>query len=155
MERGPILICYDGSEEARHAITVAAELIGVQRRAVVVDVAQLEVAADAFAAFGSGAGAVEQRLLRDALARAGEGVELARGLGFRALGRADLAAPTWRGLVQIADEIGAGLIVIGSRSLRGLSALVERSVSRDVAAHAGRPVLVVPRSRLHQENASG
>jgi nucleotide-binding universal stress UspA family protein len=48
------------------------------------------------------------------------------------------------GLVDVADEIDAAVIVTGSRGLRGVSELFEGSVSHDVAEHAGRPVLIVP-----------
>ncbi|HEY2938173.1 MAG TPA: universal stress protein [Gaiellaceae bacterium] len=48
------------------------------------------------------------------------------------------------GIIDVADEVDAAVIVIGSRGLRGVSELFEGSVSHDVAEHAGRPVLIVP-----------
>jgi nucleotide-binding universal stress UspA family protein len=80
----------------------------------------------------------------DALARARVGTTLALEAGFTAEARADLAAPTWEGIVEVADEIGAAVIVIGSRGLTGARELFHGSVSDDVAEHAGRPVLIVP-----------
>ena len=52
--------------------------------------------------------------------------------------------PTWQGIVEIADELDAPVIVVGSRGLRGLNEALHGSVSHQVAAHAGRPVLIVP-----------
>jgi nucleotide-binding universal stress UspA family protein len=146
MTEQPILICYDGSEEAQHAIAVAGALLG-GRRAVVLDVAPLQEVAEAFAAAGSGVASLDRLALDTAGARADAGAELARAAGFRALGRAELEAPTWLGVVEVADEIGAAAIVIGSRGLTGIRAFLEESLSHEVATHAGRPVLVVPPKR--------
>ena len=88
--------------------------------------------------------AFEQLNADDALARARVGAERARNAGFVAEARAEVEAPTWEGIVDVADEIDAAVIVIGSRGLNGPRELFEGSVSREVAAHAGRPVLIVP-----------
>jgi nucleotide-binding universal stress UspA family protein len=143
----PILICYDGSESARNAIAAAGSLLA-GRRAVVLDVAPLQEVAEAYAAMGSGAAALDRLALDTAAAGAGEGAELARAAGFHAVGRTELKAPTWLGVVEVADEIGAAAIVIGSRGLTRIRGFLEGgSVSHQVAAHAGRPVLVVPPPR--------
>jgi len=140
----PILICYDGSESARNAIAAAGSLLG-GRRAVVLDVAPVQEVAEAFAAMGSGAASLDREALDTAGAGADEGAELARAAGFRAVGRTELETSTWLGVVEVADEIGAAAIVIGSRGLTGIRGFLEGgSVSHQVATHAGRPVLVVP-----------
>ena len=73
-----------------------------------------------------------------------EGTDLAREAGFTAEPRTEIAAPTWEGVVDAADDLDASLIVVGSRGLRGLRERVEGSTSHDLAVHAGRPVLIVP-----------
>jgi nucleotide-binding universal stress UspA family protein len=93
---------------------------------------------------GSDAAALDRLMLDAAAARADAGAELARAAGFRASGRAELEALTWLGVSEVADEIDAAAIVIGSRGLSGMRALLEGSVSHQVATHAGRPVLIVP-----------
>jgi nucleotide-binding universal stress UspA family protein len=145
MDDEPILICYDGSESAQKAIAAAGELFG-GRRAVVLDVGPLQEVAEAYAAMGSEAAALERLAFDAAAARADAGAELARAAGLRAEGRAEVDAPTWRGVIEVADEIGAAAIVIGSRGLTGVRAFLEGSLSHEVATHAGRPVLIVPPS---------
>jgi nucleotide-binding universal stress UspA family protein len=145
MTDAPILICYDGSEGAKRAIDVAAALLG-PRRAIVVDVGPVLTAAESLAVLAPvwPAAAFEEQNSEDALLAAREGAERARSAGFEAEARADLAAPTWQGIVDAADETDAVLIVLGSRALNGVRELLEGSVSHEVARHAGRPVLIVP-----------
>ncbi|MDQ3913655.1 MAG: universal stress protein [Actinomycetota bacterium] len=50
-----------------------------------------------------------------------------------------------RAIVNLADEIGAGLIVMGSRGLGGIRRALMGSVSDSVVRHAHCPVLVVRR----------
>src|SRR5205809_5710560 len=128
MDESPVLICYDGSEGARNAITAAAALL-VGRAAVILNVGPLAPVAEAYAAAGSGAADLDRRVHADALALADEGA-LAREAGIRAEARAGLDTPTWRGVAGVADEIGAAAIVLGSRGLTGVRELVEGSLSR-------------------------
>jgi nucleotide-binding universal stress UspA family protein len=145
MDDAPILICYDGSDAAGRAFHAAAELLG-PRRAVVLDVGPIMTTAESYAALSSvvPGNAFEELNEDDALTRARAGAELAREAGFTAEPRADLAAPTWEGIVDVADEIDAAVIVIGSRGLSGAKEVFEGSVSHQVAEHARRPVLIVP-----------
>jgi nucleotide-binding universal stress UspA family protein len=46
-------------------------------------------------------------------------------------------------IVDVADEIDAAVIVLGSRGHGAGRELFEGSVSHQVAEHAGRPVLIV------------
>ena len=143
MSEGPILICYDGSAGAHHAIAVAGTLLA-GRSAVVVAVGPLDLVAETYAAAGSGAGDVNRAVFEGTLAQAEEGAALARQAGFDAKPRADVETPAWRGIIEVADEIDAAVIVLGSEGRTGLRELLEGSVSHDVAEHAQRPVLVVP-----------
>jgi nucleotide-binding universal stress UspA family protein len=145
MDEAPILICYDSTEGADRAVDAAAALLG-PRRAVVLDVGSPLTAAESLAALApvTPAAAFEGLNEDDARKRAQLGAERARRAGFDAEARADLAAPTWEGIVEVADEIDAAVIVIGSRGLQGIHEAFEGSVSHEVAEHARRPVLVVP-----------
>jgi nucleotide-binding universal stress UspA family protein len=143
MDDAPILICYDDSDGARHAIDAAAALLG-HRRAVVLDVAPILTVAESYAALGPMTPDFEELNAAEALSHARVGAEHARSAGFAAEARADVAAPTWDGVVEVADEIGAAAIVIGSRGLTGAREFLKGSFSHEVAEHAGRPVLIIP-----------
>jgi nucleotide-binding universal stress UspA family protein len=148
MTDGPILLCYDGSENADHAIEVAARLLGA-RRSVVLDVGPPITAAESLATISPvvpGA-AFEELNTADALTRARAGAERARSAGFDAQARATIGAPTWEGIVDAADEIDAAVIVLGSRGLSGAREVLVGSVSHEVAEHSRRPVLIVPPTR--------
>jgi len=143
MDEAPILIGYDGSENARRGIDSAFVLFG-NRRAVVLDVAPVITPAESLATITPGPYAFGELNLSDAETAAEEGARYARAVGLVAEARADVAAPTWQAIVDVADEIDAAVIVMGTRGLNGARELFEGSVSHQVAEHAGRPVLIVP-----------
>jgi nucleotide-binding universal stress UspA family protein len=51
--------------------------------------------------------------------------------------------------VRAAEDIGAGLVVVGSRGRGPIKRAVMGSVSDSVVRHAHCPVLVVVRPRMH------
>jgi nucleotide-binding universal stress UspA family protein len=145
MTNAPILICYDGSDEARHAIRAAAALLG-PRRAIVLDVAPILTMSESVAMTSSvvpGAAFMDMNEA-DGRARADEGTAIARGEGFEAEPQVDLSEPTWESIVAVAEQLDAAAIVMGTRGLGGAQEFFEGSVSHDVIRHAGRPVVVVP-----------
>jgi len=150
MNDAPILICYDGSDGAEHAITAAADLLR-HGRAVVLDVGPVLTPAESLAVTApvSPGALFEEENEDDARDRSRAGAELARRAGFDAEPRAGLSAPTWGGIVDVANEIDAAVIVLGSRGLSGARERLEGSVSHAVAEHAGRPVLIVPPQPAH------
>jgi nucleotide-binding universal stress UspA family protein len=144
-----VLICYDGSDEAGRAIDVAAALL-VSTTAVVLDVAPPLTAAEQVATIASvvpGTAAFHDLNEADALQRARAGVERALRAGFRAEARAEVASPVWDSIIEVADELDAAAIVIGSRGLSGLREFAQGSVSHAVAKQARRPLLIVPAPR--------
>jgi nucleotide-binding universal stress UspA family protein len=145
MDDAPIVFCYDGSDEAARAIETAAPLLR-PRRAVVLNIGPPLTNAESVAALSSvvPGNAFEDLNQSNAQEIANKGAEIARASGFEAEPRADIAAPTWQGIVDVAEELDAQAIVIGSRGLSGLKEVVEGSVSHQVAEHAGRPVLIMP-----------
>ena len=149
---GPVLIGYDGSEEARAAIAATARLLP-GRRAIVahawtspvrrsfvggslldapLDEIQ-QVAQDLDALFAG-----------DAEELAEEGAALAGELGLDAQPRAvEAPGAPWRGLHEAARAEGAALVAVGSRGRGAIAAAVLGSVSSGLAHNAALPVLVV------------
>jgi nucleotide-binding universal stress UspA family protein len=148
MSTAPILICYDGTDEARHAIDGAAALLG-PRPAVVLDVASILTLSESVTVTSPvvPGQAFEELNEDDAKRRADEGAAMARRAGFEAEPRADVSEPTWEAIVDVADDLDAAAIVMGTRALAGARELFEGSVSHDVIHHTGRPVVVVPPAR--------
>jgi nucleotide-binding universal stress UspA family protein len=145
MNDKPILICFDGSDASRRSIEAAASLFG-PRHAVVLDIAPEMTAVQSLAAVQPvvPGNAFEELNADDALKRAQAGADLARQAGFEAEARSRVEAPYWQGIVDVADEIDAAVIVIGSRGLSGAREAFKGSVSHEVTEHSDRPVLIVP-----------
>jgi hypothetical protein len=100
MAAAPILICYDGSEGAKHAIEAAAGLLD-GHPAVVLAVGPPLTAEESYAALGTLVPSFQELNESDALDRAKEGAELAQSAGFAAEARAEVAAPTWEGVIAV------------------------------------------------------
>src|SRR5262249_20345031 len=143
----PVLICYDGSEEAKRAIPAAAALLG-ERRAVVLDVGPPVTPEQTYAeTFAPVVADFREENDAVALRRAQAGLEQVRLAGFHAVARSEVAAPTWQGIVHAAEVVDAAVIVVGSHARDAAGEFFHGSVSHDVATHTGRPVLIVPPPR--------
>jgi nucleotide-binding universal stress UspA family protein len=143
--RGPVVIAYDGSELAKLAIGEAARQLGPGREALVLTVWQpFDVGFVPAVALRINAAEIAE--VRDAAAQtAAEGASLAEAAGFRPRGLEAQAAPTWKGIVQAAEEHDASLIVLGSHGRTGPAGVLIGSVAEAVAAHSRRSVLIVHR----------
>ena len=149
---GPVMYCYDGSAEARDALAFAARLLR-EHPAVVACLweAPSESAASdtpyVDLAAVEGMEPLMDVLEERARSTAADGCERLRALGVAAEPVAiGGSGRPWRDLVEAADRLDASVIVVGSRGLHGLRSLLTGSVSHGLAAHAGRPVLIVPRA---------
>ncbi|AKK29168.1 universal stress protein [Mycobacterium sp. EPa45] len=141
---GPVLFAYDGSDLARHAIAEAAEQLSPYRHAVVVCVWQpVDVG---FTPADSRPFDVDRASqVRQAAERTAEhGAALARAAGFDSCSLAIEAAPTWKGIVEAADEHRASMIVLGPHRRNGLLGHLRGSVAAAVVSHTDIPVLLVP-----------
>ena len=147
---GPVLFAYDGTEFAASAIRTGAGQLGPGRRAGGMRVA----------ACGRGFHAHRRTALRrrsgaevsgQPRRTAANGASLAEKAGFRAQSAAVEAAPTWKGIVQVAEEHDASLIVLGPHRRSGLLGHLQGSVAAAVIAHSTTPVLVIPERRNGRE----
>jgi nucleotide-binding universal stress UspA family protein len=145
---GPLLICYDGSEDAKHAIQRAGGLLAA-RPAIVITIWQPTAALGSFVWGGETAGMVnfvelDRAGAEDAGRVAAEGVRLAEEAGLDGEPVAIKATgPVWRTIVETADDHDAAAIVMGSRGLTGVRSMLLGSVSGAVVHHANRPALVI------------
>jgi nucleotide-binding universal stress UspA family protein len=146
---GPLLVCYDGSKDAKHAIRSAGRLLG-GRRAVILTVWE-PTPAMSFGGLGTSTGMVnfgelDRAAAEDAGRVADEGARVAQEEGLDAEPVTSKAAgPVWRTILEIADREDAAVIVMGCRGLTGVRSLLVGSVSSAVIHHAERPTLVVHR----------
>jgi nucleotide-binding universal stress UspA family protein len=146
---GAVVFAYDGSNLAKMAIAEAAGQLNLERDALVLTVWQpfnvgflppRELRIDASAANEVRAPAEET---------AAEGAALAKEAGFQAESLAVEGTPTWKGIVETADDHHASVIVLGSHGRTGLASVLIGSVADAVAAHSGRSVLIVHRVRAN------
>jgi nucleotide-binding universal stress UspA family protein len=145
---GPLVLCFDGSEDARQAIERAGALFA-GRRALVVTVWQPIADLNRLAWTGPTASPVDVVELNRAAAEDGrrvadEGARVALEAGLRAEPLAvEATGSVWRTIVEIADRHDAATIVMGSRGLTGVRSMLLGSVSNAVVHHADRPTLVI------------
>ena len=145
-----LLLCYDGSQDAATAIAKAGELLGA-RRAVVLTVWEpvrmwepwdpATIISAPLAKLAAHELDLDEILAGLSEDKAREGAALARVAGFQPSTRVAKGKP-WQVICQIADELDAEPIVVGSRGLGRASAALLGSVSAAVIAHTGHTVLV-------------
>jgi nucleotide-binding universal stress UspA family protein len=147
---GPLLICYDGSRDAKHAIEQAGRLLG-GKHALVVTVWEPAARRGAFGMWGAPATMADFVELDRAAAErslrvANQGVGIAQNEGLRAEPLAvEATGPVWKAILDIADHRDAAMIVTGSRGLAGVRSMLLGSVSSAVVNHSERPTLIIGR----------
>jgi nucleotide-binding universal stress UspA family protein len=138
-----VLFAYDGSDLARLAIEQAGRQLAPGRDALVAciwqpgDVGFVPIDERHLKAMN----AAEVR--KAAEETAAHGASLATRAGFRAQSAAIEAAPTWKGIVAVAKEREASLIVLGPHRRSGVVGRLLGSVTAAVAAHSECSVLIV------------
>jgi nucleotide-binding universal stress UspA family protein len=157
---GPIILAYDGSPDAKQALTRAGALLCGP--ALVVHVYSAPQTAAAAPTLGAGltlpidpvflddpalTEELDQRARERASAVAAEGVALARAAGFDAEAQivmGDGVHGVWNALAALGDERQASVIVVGHRDVSWLQGALRGSVAGDLVKHISRPLLVIP-----------
>lgn len=140
-----ILLATDGSKQAELAARTAADIASTTNSDLhIATVARLEYAP----AYVIPASGVDQKSMYEAIERKArelldEQVKKIEQSGVTIPQVHLLRGPPDREIVHLADEIGAGLIVIGSRGQGGVRRALMGSVSDSVVRHAHCPVLIV------------
>jgi|tagenome__1003787_1003787.scaffolds.fasta_scaffold20811225_2 nucleotide-binding universal stress UspA family protein len=148
-----LVVCYDGSDEAKLALHEAARLFP-GGRVKVIHVWQSIQSSTAFRYSAAGiTGALNEAM--DELEASGreaatkiveEGVRLATELGLSADGVVERATDhVWSPVVEFLDREQAAVAVVGSRRLGAIKAGVLGGFSGGLVHHSRRPVLIVPR----------
>ncbi len=156
-----ILICYDGSPDARTAIEHAGELLGGQPATVLTIWETLaEVLAHTPAGFGLSAVDIDFESI-DASSRtsaestAAAGAELARKVGLTAEPEVrEQTTTVAAAILDAAAALDAGAIVVGSRGLTPIKSMLLGSVSHALLHLTDRPVLVVPSAEVAAARAA-
>jgi nucleotide-binding universal stress UspA family protein len=148
----PVLFCYDGSDGSRTALTAAAEWIK-PADAVVLTVwtpAAIQLArAGSFIVAIPNEGEVDEQEAASAQQIAEEGAAGARTRGYNAIAQVVQAGESVAKTIdEVAEELGAGLIVCGQRGRGAIGSALLGSVSHALAAHTKRPVLIAPEHLL-------
>ena len=140
---GPVLFAYDGSDLAGFAIEQASRQLETGRDALVLCVWQ-PVDVGFVPVSGRHLDADQATEVRRAAEETAEhGASLARDAGFQAQAMTVQAAPTWKGIVETAEEHRASLIVLGSHRHSGLVGHFHGNVAAAVIARGSFSVLVV------------
>ena len=160
-----IILCYDGSEDAQAA---ADRVIRLFRDKPATVLTVWEPYNESLVSFqlslGSGFGeghdrthdiaALDARLLEQARRIAEEGARRLRGAGMCADPRVEERDGTIaRTVLAVAARVNAEAVVVGTRGRGEAKSVLLGSVSRDLAQHADRALVVVPSAALarHRE----
>jgi nucleotide-binding universal stress UspA family protein len=150
---GRVVVAYDGSDTAKHAIEVVGRILA-GRSTVLVHAWEPGFNENLVArAFAGGTlddslariADVQRALRDDALKTIEEGVAAARSAGLEAVGDAVPSnGSAWRAVAATAGTHGAALIVVGTRGLGAARSVLLGSVSSGLVQNAELPILVVP-----------
>jgi nucleotide-binding universal stress UspA family protein len=145
-----ILICYDGSDDAKAAIQHGGQFLPGQKATVLTVWRPFRsMAAGTPGGFGMlvipNVDEIDQATADAARKRANEGTELAREAGFDAEATScSVETTVTEVILSTASTLDATAILMGSRGLTGLKSLFLGSVSHGVIQHADRAVIIVP-----------
>lgn len=143
---GSVLIAWDGSDHAAHALRIAAAELS-ERTAVVVHVSRSAVDWALAPMLGPMLRMpdVDEAIVAHATETLDGGVALATELGFTATGRVVTSGrPAWHALLDVTDEVGATMIVAGSHGHSPITAGMLGSSAAGLVQRSHVPVLIVP-----------
>jgi nucleotide-binding universal stress UspA family protein len=145
---GPVMFCDDGSENGSHAISRGRALL--RGPGVVVSLWHSWMVNVPYMVVGAGAAAgiaqeIDEATQEQSERTAAEGAGRVGGGCESDCVRFD--GPSWRGLLDTANDRGAAAIVVGARGRTGLAGVLG-GVSSAIAQHSPRPVLIVPPTDL-------
>jgi nucleotide-binding universal stress UspA family protein len=151
---GPVLIAFDGSDAARAAVAVAAELFAGREASVetvwvpYAPVASAGTAGMPTAVTSHAVEELDESIATRAEDTAAEGARLAAQSGLEARSTAlEANGPAWATIRDSAARQDSPAIVVGSRGRGALAEAVVGSTSSALVHHSHVPILVVPPRR--------
>jgi len=144
-----VLICYDGSDRADHAIEVTARLFPGGEAHVVNVWETMERIVARYSALGpylgESVGDADTGIAKEATDLAEAGAKLAGDAGMSATPHTEqLRTSVWEAVLAAADRYDADAIVTGTRSLHGVREALANGLSHALLQHSRRPVLAIP-----------
>jgi len=144
-----LLLCYDGSERANHAIAVTARLFPGVHVHVLNVWEPLERIVARYSAlgpyFGDGVGDADAGIESESMVTAEAGAKLATEAGLQATAHtAPLRTSVWEAVTEAADVLDADAIITGTRSLHGVREVLSNTLSHALIQNSKRAVLAIP-----------
>jgi nucleotide-binding universal stress UspA family protein len=151
----PLMLCYDGSKGAKHAVARAGSLFPAEHAVVLTvwqPISNLGMGSFAWSTASTlvNFAELDRAAADDASRMVAEGVSLAQEAGLEAEPVVVQAnGPVWEAIIEAADRYQAAVVVMGSRGLTSLRSMLLGSVSSTVVHHARRPILVIHRNSVN------
>jgi nucleotide-binding universal stress UspA family protein len=152
-----LLLCYDGSERAQHAIAVTARLFPGGHVHVLNVWEPLERIVARYSSlgpyFGDGVGDADAGIESESRTLAEAGAKIATDAGLGATAHtATVRSSVWEAVVEAADKLDADAIITGTRSLHGVREVLSNTLSHALIQNSKRAVLAIPMPKGQQEH---
>jgi nucleotide-binding universal stress UspA family protein len=144
-----ILICYDGSDRAKHAIAVAGHLFPGGEALVLNVWETIEHIVARYAALtpylGESINEADNSSEEQSVKVAEEGTKLAEQAGLKATAHsATLTTSVWEAVLDAAEAHNVDAIITGTRSLKGMREVIAGTLSHALLQHSAIPLLAIP-----------
>lgn len=146
-----VLLATDGSKDAELALSTAVDLVSCTNSELHVVTAGPGNPDPVYGAYEASLNYESYEEAREAIRQEAQSIldeqvrKVEEAGGTVAKAHLSMGGRRDQAIVQLADEIGAGLIVMGSRGLGGIRRALMGSVSDSVVRHAHCPVMIVRR----------
>ena len=144
-----LLICYDGSDRAKHAIEVAAKLFPGAEAKVLHVWEPIEHIVARYAALapylGETTDEADTGFEHESQSVAQHGADLATAAGLQGSAHtAVLENSVWQSVIEASSRLDADLVITGTRSLHGVQELLVGTLSHALLQHGRVPLLAIP-----------
>lgn len=144
-----ILICFDGSDRAAHAITVSGQLFPGATAKILHIWEPIEHIVARYAVLapylGEDVDNADEGVQEHSTAVAQDGAKLAQAAGLNATAHSEtLVATVWEAVIDASKRLGADVIITGTRGLHGVREVLVGTLSHALLQHSELPILAIP-----------